>query len=65
MADEDFAESEGPFAATTGNLAVLRDEAAALLRAASADPLRAAGYRQRAAWLGRMVERMERRIEAT
>jgi hypothetical protein len=63
MADEDLAESEGPFAATPGNMAVLRDEAEALLRAASADPLRAAGYRQRAAWLRRTVERMERTIK--
>ena len=65
MANEDLEGSEGPFAATPGNLAVLRNEAEELLRAAAAEPMRAAGYRQRAAWLGRLVERMERRIKAT
>jgi hypothetical protein len=65
MANEDFEGSEGPFAATPGNLAVLRNEAEELLEAAAAEPMRAAGYRQRAEWLSRMAERIEGRIRAS
>jgi len=65
VGDEDFTGSEEPFAATPGNLEILRNEAAALLRAAAADPARAELYGRRAAWLGRMADRLEQRINAT
>lgn len=60
MADEDVTESGVPYAATSDNVARLRDEAASVLRTALGDPLRAEWYRKRAARLGQMADRMER-----
>jgi hypothetical protein len=62
MADKDVTESGEPFAATPGNVAVLRSEAADLLRAALVEPWRGEAYRKRAAWLDETADRMERTI---
>jgi len=52
----------GPFEATRANVAMLREEAAGLRRAAAADPLRAEMYRKRAAQVELMADRIEQQL---
>jgi len=64
MANQGWSPSNGgPFQATRANVAMLREEAAGLLRAAAADPLRAEMYRKRAAQVDRMADRLERSLD--
>jgi len=55
-------EMAGPNDANRAEASRLREEAAALLRAAAREPLRAELYRKRAAQVDAMAERIERRL---